>query len=49
MTVIGGMQGYLNVKAYAEFDGRDRPDGWNTWVTLSISPAGPPRRRRGRC
>jgi len=38
---VGGMQGYLNVKAYAEFDGRDRPDGWNTWVTLSISPAGP--------
>jgi len=39
---IGGMQGYLNVKAYAEFDSRDRPDGWNTWVTLSISPGAPP-------
>jgi len=38
---IAGMQGYLNVKAYAEFDSRDRPDGWNTWVTLSISPGAP--------
>ncbi len=38
---IGGMQGYLNVKAYGEFDGSDRPSGWNAWVTLVISPAAP--------
>jgi len=38
---IGGMQGYLNLKAYGEFDGYDRPSGWNAWVTLSISPAAP--------
>ena len=35
---IGGMQGYLNFKAYAEFDAADRPSGWNAWVTFSISP-----------
>jgi hypothetical protein len=32
-------QGYLNLKAYWEFAGRDRPDGWNAWVTFVISPA----------
>jgi hypothetical protein len=36
---IGGMQGYINLKAYGEFDGSDRPSGWNAWVTLVISPA----------
>ena len=35
---IGGTQGYLNLKAYGEFDGSDRPSGWNAWVTLVISP-----------
>jgi hypothetical protein len=38
---IGGMQGYLNLKAYGEFDGSDRPSGWNAWATLVISPAAP--------
>jgi hypothetical protein len=38
---IGGMQGYLNLKAYGEFAGSDRPTGWNAWVTLSISPPAP--------
>ena len=36
---VGGMQGYLNFKAYGEFDGADRPSGWNAWATLVISPA----------
>ena len=27
------MQGYLNLKAYWEFDNANRPDGWNAWVT----------------
>ena len=36
---IGGMQGYLNLKAYGEFAGSDRPTGWNAWLTLAISPA----------
>jgi hypothetical protein len=45
---IGGMQGYLNLKAYGEFDGSDRPSGWNAWVTLVISPpaAAPPASTR---
>ena len=38
---IGVMQGYLNLKAYGEFAGSDRPTGWNAWVTLSISPPAP--------
>src|SRR6185503_6767691 len=32
-------QGYLNVKAYKEFAAAHRPDGWNAWVTVAISPA----------
>jgi hypothetical protein len=36
---VGTMQGYLNVKAYAEFDAADRPSGWNAWVTFVLSPA----------
>jgi len=34
-------QGYVNVKAYGEFDHANRPDGWNAWLTLNISPAAP--------
>ncbi len=32
-------QGYLNLKGYKEFDAENRPSGWNTWVTLVLSPA----------
>src|SRR5277367_2299043 len=28
---VAGMQGYLNLKAYGEFDNDNRPDGWNAW------------------
>jgi hypothetical protein len=35
------LQGYINLKAYGEFDHNDRPDGWNAWVTFVISPAAP--------
>jgi hypothetical protein len=38
---IGNMQGYLNLKAYGEFDAADRPSGWNAWLTFQISPAAP--------
>jgi hypothetical protein len=38
---VGDMQGYLNLKAYGEFDAANRPSGWNTWVTFSISPPAP--------
>lgn len=39
---VGNMQGYLNLKAYREFDAERRADGWNTWLTFAISPAPPP-------
>jgi len=32
-------QGYINLKGYKEFDAAHRPDGWNVWATLVISPA----------
>jgi hypothetical protein len=35
------LQGYLNVKAYREFDSDHRADGWNAWLTFVISPAAP--------
>ena len=35
-------QAYLNLKGYKEFDGRNRPDGWNSWITLVLSPASAP-------
>jgi hypothetical protein len=34
-------QGYVNLKAYGEFDNNARPDGWNAWLTFVISPAAP--------
>jgi hypothetical protein len=33
------MQGYINLKAYGEFANANRPDGWNVWLTFSLSPA----------
>jgi len=46
---VGDLQGYLNLKYYSEFAAENRPHGWNTWVTFTISPPaptpiGPPRR-----
>jgi hypothetical protein len=38
---VGDMQGYLNLKAYGEFAAANRPSGWNTWITFSISPPAP--------
>jgi hypothetical protein len=42
------LQGYINLKGYAEFGASDRPQGWNTWLTFVISPAAapPPAPRR---
>jgi hypothetical protein len=37
----GDMQGYLNVKAYGEFDAQNRPAGWNAWLTFAIAPMAP--------
>lgn len=39
---VGDMQGYLNIKGYGEFAAENRPSGWNTWLTFSISPMAPP-------
>jgi len=36
---VNDMQGFLGVKGYYEFDAQHRPKGWNTWLTLAISPA----------
>ena len=38
---VAGMQGYLNLKGYGEFDHDNRPDGWNVWLTFVLSPAPP--------
>jgi hypothetical protein len=35
------MQGYHNLKGYKEFEAENRPEGWNVWVTFSISPKAP--------
>jgi hypothetical protein len=34
-------QGYLNLKGYKEFDADHRAEGWNVWLTFSISPSPP--------
>jgi len=39
---VGDMQGYLNLKGYKEFAAENRPEGWNAWVTFSVSPAAAP-------
>ena len=33
---------YINLKGYGEFDGVNRPYGWNAWITVSLSPNPPP-------
>jgi hypothetical protein len=38
---MAGMQGYLNLKGYGEFDNENRPAGWNVWLTFVLSPAPP--------
>jgi hypothetical protein len=31
--------GYLNLKGFYEFGAKNRPEGWNVWLTLAFSPA----------
>jgi hypothetical protein len=38
---VGDMQGYLNLKAYGEFDAAHRADGYNVWLTFALSPSPP--------
>lgn len=40
-----GVAGLLAVKGYYEFDARDRPEGWNVWLTLNLSPAAKPEQK----
>jgi hypothetical protein len=37
---VGDMQGF-NLKGYGEFEAANRPAGWNTWLTFSLSPMAP--------
>ena len=36
-----GVAGLFAVKGYYEFESHYRPEGWNVWVTLNLSPAAP--------
>src|SRR5262249_26802714 len=38
---IVDLQGNVNGKAYKEFAAANRPDGWNFWLTYTLSPAEP--------
>jgi hypothetical protein len=38
---VAGKQGFLGVKSYFEFGAKNRPEGWNTWLTFAISEAPP--------
>ena len=38
---VGVLQGYLNLKGYWEFAAKNRAEGWNLWLTFSISPPTP--------
>ena len=35
------MQGFLGLRGYSEFGAANRPSGWNTWLTFTISPNAP--------
>ena len=38
---VGDMQGSLSLRGYSEFGAANRPSGWNTWLTFTISPSAP--------
>jgi hypothetical protein len=38
---MGELEGNVNVKAYKEFAAANRPEGWNVWLTYTLSPADP--------
>ncbi|MGR4871805.1 transporter [Variovorax sp. LARHSF232] len=33
---VAGKKWYVNFRGYYEFDAKNRPEGWNTWLTLAI-------------
>lgn len=42
--VFGGRDASLSARAYYEFAGQNRPEGWNTWLTLVVALGQPGRR-----
>lgn len=36
---MGGLDAYVNVKGYKEFAAANRPEGWNVWLTYTLSPS----------
>jgi hypothetical protein len=38
---LAGLQGYVNLKGYDDFDAHARPSGYSVWLTFAISPAAP--------
>lgn len=38
MFKAGRMNGYINLKGYAEFGAKNRPAGWNVWLALALTP-----------
>jgi hypothetical protein len=38
---LGELEGNVNVRAYKEFAAANRPEGWNVWLTYTLSPADP--------
>jgi hypothetical protein len=38
---VGGLEGYLTLKSYVEFGAVHRPEGWNAWISLELSPPAP--------
>ena len=33
---VGEKLWYVNLKGYDEFEAKNRPEGWNMWLTLAI-------------
>ena len=38
---MGDLDANVNVKAYWEFAAANRPEGWNLWLSYTLSPAEP--------
>jgi hypothetical protein len=38
---VADMHGSLSLRGYGEFGAANRPSGWNTWLTFTISPSAP--------
>lgn len=36
---MGDIEANVNLRGYQEFDAANRPEGWNVWLTFTLSPA----------